>query len=565
MDRRTLITQAAASALLLTAKTSVVGASPPASAPVRAAGWKPGEPLAGRFRISAFAPGPSYSAPFINSSLSVVGNSTAGGAKIHLWLTKYTGGQKWDLQPSGAHFRIVNVGSGMALEVLSSPGVSGEQLQQNPIAATDRQLWSVNYLGFALYEIVSKANPTFRVTRHLAGTADGTKITQAPTRPDDQYWYLYKLHAPDLPPVDSSTPTGTSITWEPTDVLMSHSVYNARYARMHRVNAATILLTYKCNDWLSVMNRLVMRRSTDNGTTWSAPYFLESTSDAIIKSPDFITLADGSVLLAYATVSTADDGTPADNERDYVKVIKSTDAGLTWGAPVTVARGRSWEPAMVQLPNGEIELFYASEAAWYGTGPLPRAQEIRMARGINGGANWFPSERVAHIDDKRDGMPCPLVLANGKGIVFPCEMVHHDQSPLMSWSSMSAEWAYADGIGSTANGRRWATASVWSGSPYLVQLPTGETVMSYGNSAGRHVGQPNWDYRKGIATVVVGNSVAKNFTNATHPWPPTVPLDEGYGEVGLFLKDPTTIIAVTSHNRPDGTYDVRMKTGHITR
>jgi hypothetical protein len=551
----------AASALVVSAKPSLAGASRsmPVAAPGAGAGWNPGDPLSGRFRISAFADGPTYAHPFINSSISVVGNSTAAGAKIHLWQTKLTGGQKWDIQPSGSYFKIVNAGSQKALEVPSSPGVDGEQLQQNTIATTDRQLWSINYLAFGLYEIVSKANPTFKITRHQGGTADGTQITQALSRPGDQYWYFYKLHAPELPPVDNSTPTGTTISWEATDTLLSHSVYTARYARMHRVNANTILLTYLCTNWLEPFNRIAIRRSTDNGATWGAPTFLESTDDARLKGPDFLTLADGSVLLAYPTVSAADDGTPADNERDYVKVVKSTDAGLTWSAPTNVARGRSWEPVLIQLANGEIELFYASEAFWYGTQPV--LQEIRMARSTNGGANWYPSERVAFNPDKRDGMPAPLRLANGKGIIFAIESVGDARMPWMLWSSEDASWTYEDGIGTVTNGRRWTTTDGASGAPYLVQLPTGETVLSCQNRAGRAV----TDWHKDVMLVAIGNSVGKNFTNYSYPWPVNVPLDEGYVESSIFLKDANTIVAVSTHHRPNNTSEIRVKTGHIVR
>ena len=53
---------------------------------------------------------------------------------------------------------------------------------------------------------------------------------------------------------------------------------------------------------------------------------------------------------------------PETNPNCQVFVSISKDNGNTWGDPITVGRGRCWEPQIVQLPGGELELLVSSEA-----------------------------------------------------------------------------------------------------------------------------------------------------------------------------------------------------------
>ncbi|MEO6151093.1 MAG: exo-alpha-sialidase, partial [Mucilaginibacter sp.] len=210
------------------------------------------------------------------------------------------------------------------------------------------------------------------------------------------------------------------------------------------------------------------------------------------------------------------------------------------GAAQIVTSGRSWEPAMVQMNDGEIQMFYSSEALWT---PTWSQQQILMVRSKNNGSTWSAPQQVAYTSGKRDGMPVPLLLQGDKGIVFPIESVGSAQSAWMNWSSIYSKWRYADGVGSTANTRRWlaTTGSIWGGGPYLVQSAAGNTIMSVHDKDGRG----NTDWRYNTMLVTVGNTMAKNFVNVSRPWP-GLPVNEGAINNSLFMKDATHVMAVSS-------------------
>lgn len=362
----------------------------------------------------------------------------------------------------------------------------------------------------------------------------------------------------DLPPEDASTPSLT-IVWEKNAVKMSHEVYSAEYGRAHRVKGDTVLLTYHFGPQENEWDNIAIKRSIDGGDSWSEAEVLVSDDNPNyygFANPSLITLQNGDVLLAYTGR-----GNPDDNAHANIQIRVSKDRGWTFGPPKIVTTGRSWEPAMVQLPDGEIELFYSSEARWWnGPGSTAEQQEILMVRSTDNGATWSYPVQVAYTGGMRDGMAVPLVLQNDKGIVFPIESVKNVVSPWIVWSSMEARWDYAS-VGTMQNERRWLAtrAPVWGGAPYIIQLPTGETILSCQDRGGRAIGS---DWKKNTMLVLIGNSVAKNFTNISYPWP-DLPLNEGAYYSALFLKDADTIVLVTTRNYKDGHSEVYWKEGQL--
>lgn len=368
------------------------------------------------------------------------------------------------------------------------------------------------------------------------------------------------LIKPDDQPVADNILPALTITWETTATKVSHEVAYAEYGRVHRIMGDTLLLTYHCGDLANSWDNIAIRKSINGGNTWSEAEILVPDNDPQyygFSNPEVLVLKNGDVMLAYAGR-----GNPDDNAHSNIQIRMSKNRGWTFDSPRIVARGRSWEPAMIQLPDGEVELFYSSEANWwFGPGTTNPQQEILMVRSTDNGTTWSSSKQVAYTTGMRDGMAVPLVLKDNKGIVFPIESVNSSQSPWVLWSSLKAKWNYA-GLGTTNNGRRWlATAeSIWGGAPYLIQLPTGQTLLSCQDSGGRTIGS---DWKKNTMLVLVGNSVAKNFRAITYPWP-NLPTNEGAYYSSLFLKDATTLVMVTTRNFSDGHSEIYWKEGQIT-
>jgi hypothetical protein len=369
------------------------------------------------------------------------------------------------------------------------------------------------------------------------------------------------FHADDFPALDNNPPANLSITWSNTARKISHTTYSAEYGRLEKLRGDTLLFTYHFGPQGQEWDNIALRKSFDGGQNWSEAEIIMADNNPNyygFANPDLEVLKNNWILMAFTGR-----GNPDDNAHDNIQIRISKDRGQTWGAPQIVATGRSWEPAIVQLPDGEIEIFYSSEAKWWtGIGSANVQQEILMVSSRDNGATWTSPRQVAYTGGMRDGMPVPLVLQDNKGIVLAIESVNNTRSPWIVWSSRSASWNYRE-PGTSQNGRRWLATpeNIWGGAPYLIQLPGGETLLACQDRGGRAIGS---DWRKNTMLVLVGNSVAQNFRNISYPWP-DLPLNEGAYYSSLFYKDAQTLVLVTTRNYPDGHSEIYWKEGRITR
>ena len=187
-----------------------------------------------------------------------------------------------------------------------------------------------------------------------------------------------------------------------------------------------MLFTYHYGDINNYWDNIAIKRSTDGGDTWSVHETLMADNNPNyygFSNPDILRMNNGWVMLAYTGR-----GNPDDNAHSNIQIRISKDRGWTFESPNIAATGRSWEPAMIQLPDGEIQLFYSSEARWWsGPGSTAAQQEILMVSSKDNGTSWSPPKEVAYTAPMRDGMAVPLVLKDGKGIVFPVESVNNSK------------------------------------------------------------------------------------------------------------------------------------------
>ncbi len=337
---------------------------------------------------------------------------------------------------------------------------------------------------------------------------------------------------------------------------VSHDVYSADYPRMLGLGGDTLFLAYhggpRDNEW----DNLYLRKSFDNGQTWSETQVLMADVDPNyfgFANPEFLELRNGRILLAFTGR-----GNPDDNQHNNIQVMHSDDRGETWSAPRVVAYGRSWEPAMIEHPGGDILVFYSSEARWWQVADQVE-QEILMVRSENAGLSWSIPRSVAYTTGKRDGMAVPLVLREGKGIVFAIESVGNRDSPWVLHSNLKDRFENPTGVS------RYLAAPKslvnFGGGPYLIQLPTGETILSCHDTGGRTIGS---DWKKNTMYVLVGDSDARNFSNVSYPFP-GLPPEEGAFFNSIHARDANTVIALGSRHFADGHAEVHWVTGTIVR
>lgn len=405
---------------------------------------------------------------------------------------------------------------------------------------------SVTDLGNFKYSTALKTglNPNTTYIAQVEATVEGelqTITKQIKTLPD----YSSVV-------VDQTTkPVGYTILWDQTKTLRQISPVGLQteYPRIIRVSADTLLCAYHGGSGADYWVNIYMQKSYDNGRTWTSPTILMDKEKSTIGSrywrfcnPEMIKLRNGWILLSFTA-----NGNPETNFNCHTMIITSKDGGETWGDPIIMGRGRSWEPMIIQLPNDELELFVSSEAAWWQTaqqGP----QEILFSRSTDNGQTWTELKRASYSPNRRDGMPVALVMQGNKGILFSAEIVNDGGwgSPTLSRRGLAEEWDATPWNNIDTN-KRWDVpmGGAHGGAPYTIQLPTGEiVVMAHVN--GRTVWQTSYP------RVTVGDNNGKNFTAPVTPIT-SLPSNEGAYYNSLFQKDNATVWLVITHSLYDGT------------
>lgn len=188
-----------------------------------------------------------------------------------------------------------------------------------------------------------------------------------------------------------------------------------------------------------------------------------------------------------------------------------------------------------------------------------------MVRSLDGGDTWWPPERISFRRQRRDGMPSPLILAEGKGIVVAIEDngLSGAFKPVIVHTPLDDNWQ--SGFVGAESERRWSALeqplapAVYGGAPYLRQLPGGETVLSFQSGEGRPRGN-TLDFSR--MAVYIGSPEARDFTNRSFPFP--VPEDSSGLWNALFIKNAETVTAI-SHTTLDGVRGLWAIDGRVVR
>ncbi|MFB3826460.1 MAG: sialidase family protein [Bryobacteraceae bacterium] len=324
------------------------------------------------------------------------------------------------------------------------------------------------------------------------------------------------------------------IEWDPaTRVLIQR---NAVYGRMARLPDQNILAVYER------AARVYTRLSRDDGRTWEDEREVARFEFGTAANPEALVLANGWVLVPY-------NERPNDRVHPYAIRLKiSRDNGETWSESRLIYEAGTnsgagcWEPILLELPWGELHLYFANEKPY----PDTTEQEITLMRSFDNGETWGGPERVSFRAGRRDGMPVPVFLHDGKGIAMAIEDngLAGAFKPVIVHTPVEDNWQSGAVTGDSE--RRWSALETpldpafYGGAPYLRQFPTGETVLSFQSGEGRDRGHTLNFSRM---AVYIGDSGARNFTNRSFPF--DVPEDASGLWNSLFIKDADTVTAVS--------------------
>lgn len=320
-----------------------------------------------------------------------------------------------------------------------------------------------------------------------------------------------------------------TIVWDKSTLVR---VAAGSYARMVRVAGGDILCGF------SDAGGVCIARSSDDGKTWSKTEMLAKAPQGYATNPELLVLANGWILYLY-------NERPDDHVHKFtIQVMVSKDNGHTWkhlSTPYvadTEWDNGCWEPSAIQLPSGEIQLVFANENPYRDS----KEQEISLCRSFDNGRTWTEAKPISFRAGHRDGMPVPMLMRDGKGIIVAIEDNGYTLmfTPALIFTSLKDNWNQSSASGASPRRMRPITAPTnveWGGAPYIRQMPSGETVLSFQSSVGRAHPQ---------MVVYVGDENARNFGGKTIPF--EVPSDQGGWWNSLFVKNDKTITAISSFN-----------------
>lgn len=359
-------------------------------------------------------------------------------------------------------------------------------------------------------------------------------------------------------------PVTHAVEWDNKNLIcLTPDNLQVEYPRMCRVDENKILLAYHGGETEAWLNTY-LRKSYDNGKTWTDPVEIYNKQNSFLGSgyyrivnPEMTRLSNGWIILTVVA-----NAKPETNQNCKVLASISKDGGETWGDPIVVGRERTWEPQVVQLPNGELELLVSSEGWWWDNQRDNIFQQIVSARSNDFGETWTSYDVASYKPGARDGMPVSVVMQGNKGVAFIEESVGGGVPPTIQFRKLNEKFDGTNWNGADSN-RRWRVDALdtGAGAPYMIQLPTGEFLIM------AHQRQTGSVWQTCRPTTVLADNTGKNFRYAESPLASVLPSQCGAYYNSFFLYDNDTVWLVFTKAQYDGTVrkesDIMIMQGKI--
>ena len=239
--------------------------------------------------------------------------------------------------------------------------------------------------------------------------------------------------------------------------------------------------------------------TSDDLMNWNKPTMLLEPVQEIINGsndwirysgPDAVVLSNGDVLAVFSYRAT-------NNYKNGIGcglvTMRSKNNGLTWSQPQKIHDGPTWEPYLLELPDGRIQCYF--------TDPIPQCRNsgTSVLVSSDGGYSWTPKIRcsryykydydgssTAYKGQKifTDQMPSFRVLNDGKTLIGFLEARLESPASDSGNSYYKCSVVYNDGLDwadlgeNTAGPARRHDIVVNGAAGYVSTFPSGEVVLS---------------------------------------------------------------------------------------
>lgn len=231
--------------------------------------------------------------------------------------------------------------------------------------------------------------------------------------------------------------------------------------------------------------------------------------------PELLVLRNGDLLAVNSFWAPSTYGIQANRGDHGLAIKRSSNNGQTWSEESVIYSGQCWEPFLIEMPNGEIHCYFTEARPWISSSHSGTS----LVFSSDGGKTWSPSlgedpyrvirktwyHAASSMNKFTDQMPvCVDICGTGK-LAFAMEDVDSETSSSTNhsvavvYSPGNPGWKYLEGdeVGpSTRTDKVGKDACA----PYIVQFPSGETILSYSRENG------TWPY-----CYKMGDAQAKNF------------------------------------------------------
>lgn len=232
---------------------------------------------------------------------------------------------------------------------------------------------------------------------------------------------------------------GKKIIWDKTSIIKIDS--NIDYCRVRRLSNGNIAVVYRhilgCKlkvynaEGKCIIENLVFKnqflynkqKSRKSYVLMANPELLELNSGRLLYVCNYRPLKEHSYPFSIAS-SYSDDG---GYNWSKAKIIYKAD---------TLYSNGCWEPSLIQLPNGIVQVYFANENNF----KKSNEQEIDMMESNDNGSSWKKKlKRISFSEGKRDGMPVAKVYNDSIYVIIE-DNTYGDHRPSIVKSSISDNW-----------------------------------------------------------------------------------------------------------------------------